>query len=49
MPLVTDKEKINLEIYAERQNDAAERERYLDLERGESRSQERDTSALHTR
>jgi len=34
-PTFTDKEKINLEIHAERQNDDAERERYLDLARRE--------------
>jgi hypothetical protein len=41
-PQFNDKEKINLEIYAERQNDEAERERYLDLARGEGQSQERE-------
>jgi hypothetical protein len=48
-PRFTDKEKINLEIYAERQNDAAERERYLGLARGESRSQEREVSVSRSR
>jgi MobL relaxases len=48
-PQFTDKEKINLEIYAERQNDAAERERYLGLARGESHSQELDISASRGR
>lgn len=48
-PKFTDKEKINLEIYAERQNDAAERERYLELARGESRGTERDVAASHSR
>ena len=33
-PKFTDKEKINLEIYAERQIDAQERERFLGLARG---------------
>jgi hypothetical protein len=32
-PKFTDKEKINLEIYAERQTDSQERERFLDLAR----------------
>jgi hypothetical protein len=48
-PQFTDKEKINLEIYAERQNDAAERERYLDLARGESHSQECEVSISRSR
>jgi hypothetical protein len=38
-PKFTDKEKISLEIYAERQNDAAERERYLEMARGEGHAQ----------
>lgn len=33
-PKFTDKEKMNLEIYAERQSDPAERDRLLDLARG---------------
>lgn len=45
----TDKEKINLEIYAEHQNDEAERERYLELARNESHSQEHDVSASYGR
>ena len=45
----TDKEKINLEIYAERQNDAGERERYLEAARGESHSREQAASASHSR
>ncbi len=44
-PKFNDKEKINLEIYAERQNDAAERERYLELARGESHSQSQDPAS----
>ena len=48
-PKFTDKEKINLEIYAERQNDATERERYLELARGESHAQERDVAASRSR
>jgi hypothetical protein len=48
-PQFTDKEKINLEIYAESQNDAAEREWYLELARSEGHSQERETSASMSR
>jgi hypothetical protein len=49
-PKFTDKEKINLEIYAERQNDASEREKYLDLARGQnSRTTERDVSVSRGR
>ena len=44
-PKFTDKEKINLEIYAERQNDAAERERYLELARATSHAQEQEVSS----
>ena len=43
-PQFTDKEKINLEIYAERQNDESERERYLDLARNQGASQDREMS-----
>ncbi|HLA10540.1 MAG TPA: hypothetical protein VJ023_08080 [Pyrinomonadaceae bacterium] len=48
-PQFTDKEKINLEIYAERQNDATERERYLELARSDSRSQSREASVSRNR
>ena len=48
-PQFTDKEKINLEIYAERQNDESERERYLDLARGSEQSQDREMSVSLTR
>src|SRR5215213_877703 len=48
-PQFTDKEKINLEIYAERQNDESEREKYLDLARGREESHERDLSVSLTR
>lgn len=48
-PKFTDKEKINLEIYAERQNDAAEREKYLAMVRGENQSQDRAESASLSR
>ena len=48
-PQFNDKEKINLEIYAERQNDEAERSRYLELERGENHSQEREVASYHSR
>jgi hypothetical protein len=49
-PKFTDKEKINLEIYAERQIDPQERERFLDLarDRGGS-SHERDGSVARSR
>jgi hypothetical protein len=43
-PQFTDKERINLEIYAERQDDESERERYLDLARGHEHSQDREMS-----
>ncbi len=48
-PQFTEKEKINLEIYAERQRDAAERERYLELARHESHSQDRELSVSRGR
>ena len=48
-PQFTDKEKINLEIYAERQDDAAERERYLELARSEGHAQEREASVARSR
>jgi hypothetical protein len=49
-PKFTDKEKINLEIYAERQTDPQNRERFLDLSRGsESRAQEREVAASRSR
>ena len=48
-PQFTDKEKINLEIYAERQNDESEREKYLELARGSERSQDRELSVSLTR
>jgi len=47
-PKFTDKERINLEIYAERQNDQAERKQYLDLARRESRSQVNEISAARS-
>jgi len=47
-PQFTDKERINLEIYAERQNDT-ERERYLELAASESRSQDHEVSSLRER
>lgn len=44
-PKFTDKEKINLEIYAERQMDPQNRERFMELARGsQSRAQERDVA-----
>ena len=45
---LADKEKINLEIYAEGQNDAAERERCFELARGDSQSQEREAAISHS-
>jgi hypothetical protein len=48
-PQFTDKEKINLEIYAERQNDESEREKYLELARGSEQSQDRELSVSLTR
>lgn len=48
-PQFTDKEKINLEIYAERQNDAAEREKYLEMARAREHSHERAASASRGR
>ena len=48
-PKFTDKEKINLEIYAERQNDTSERERYLDLAHGDVHRQEREASTSLSR
>jgi hypothetical protein len=48
-PKFTDKEKINLEIYAERLNNDAERERYLELARGEGHSPELEASMVHGR
>jgi hypothetical protein len=43
-PQFSDKEKINLEIYAEGQNELAERERYLEMARGENDSRQRGVS-----
>lgn len=45
----TDKEMISLEIYAERQNNAAERERLLGMARGEGHSKEHEASASLSR
>ncbi len=46
-PKFTDKEKINLEIYAERQTEPQNRERLMELARGsEDRSQERELAAV---
>ena len=47
-PQFTDKEKINLEIYAERQIDDATRERYLGLAQGEA-TQQRDIAISQSR
>ncbi len=48
-PSFTDKEKINLEIYAERQNDEVEKKRYLQLARDEGASADRDVSLSQSR
>lgn len=48
-PKFNDKEKINLEIYAERQNDEAERERYLALARDNSHTQQREVGRFRDR
>ena len=48
-PQFTDKEKISLEIYAERQIDETIRERYLEMARGEAASQEREVSISQSR
>ena len=48
-PQFSDKERINLEIYAEHQNDTAERERYLEMARGEAGSHEREISISPSR
>lgn len=49
-PNFTDKDKINLEIYAERQMDPQERERFLDLAReGGGRAQEREGAVARGR
>lgn len=49
-PQFTDKEKINLEIYAERQTDPQNRETYLEMARGsESQAQELEVSSSRGR
>jgi hypothetical protein len=48
-PLFTDKEKINLEIYAERQIDSSERAQYLELARSDSDREERDVAIFRDR
>lgn len=49
-PKFTDKEKINLEIYAERQTDPPNRDRCLELARGsDSRGQEREVAGAKSR
>ncbi len=47
-PQFTDKEKINLEIYAERQNDALARDHFLELARGDTTSN-REVTVAHER
>jgi hypothetical protein len=48
-PQFTDKERINVEIYAERQNDDALRARYLGLAQSETRQEERDIAVQQSR
>lgn len=48
-PQFTDKEKINLEIYAERQNDQTERDRCLSLSRVGATEHDRGASVAHGR
>jgi hypothetical protein len=48
-PKFTDREKINLEIHAERQNDPRIREQYLEMALSQDRSQERDVAASQSR
>jgi hypothetical protein len=48
-PKFTDKEKINIEIYAEHQDDVQVRQQYLALARSDDRSQEREISASRAR
>lgn len=48
-PKFTDKEKINLEIYAERLTDESARENYLALARGDNQSQEREAVVSYSR
>jgi MobL relaxases len=48
-PEFTDREKINLEIYAERQSDELVRQNYLEMARGESQTQEQEIGLTHAR
>jgi hypothetical protein len=48
-PQFTDKEKINLEIYAERQTDEMTRQQYLELSRSDGQAQEREAAVSHSR
>jgi len=48
-PQFTDKERINLEIYAERQTDEVAREQFLELARDQSSSKEHEASASLSR
>lgn len=48
-PKFTDKEKMNLEIYAERQNDDMTRERYLGLAREQTAERQQEAAASHSR
>ena len=46
-PQFTDKEKINLEIYAEQQNDEITRQGYLDLIRNDGKTPDREVEVSH--
>jgi hypothetical protein len=48
-PQFTDKEKINLEIYAERQDDDRDRQQYLELARGGGQLDDRELSVFRSR
>ena len=48
-PKFTDREKINLEIYGERQNDPHVREQFLAMARDDDRGEERDRPASVSR
>ena len=48
-PQFTDRERINLEIYGEKQSNEAQREKYLEFARAESRSEDRVASRILSR
>ena len=45
----TDKERMSLEIYAERQDGSAKREKYLEMARSESHPQQHESSMIRGR